>query len=74
MALLPTVPFSSGLYEIRKDKNMKVVKRMPLTVYSLSQSKNKINFFKKGVAIGAGRMRMAFGKQIAWTGVRKSTL
>lgn len=24
--------------------------------------------------IGAGRMRMAFGKQIAWTGVRKSTL
>lgn len=24
--------------------------------------------------IGADRMRMAFGKQIAWTGVRKSTL
>lgn len=24
MALLPTVPFSSGLYEIRKEKNMKV--------------------------------------------------
>lgn len=24
--------------------------------------------------IGAGRMRMAFGKQITWTGVRKSTL
>ena len=51
MALLSTVPFSSGLYEIRKDKNMKVVKRMPSTIYSLSQTKNKINFFKKGVAI-----------------------
>lgn len=23
---------------------------------------------------GAGRMRMAFGEQIRWTGVRKSTL
>lgn len=45
MALLPTVPFSSGLYEIRKEKNMKVVKCMPLTIYSLSQRKNKINFF-----------------------------
>lgn len=29
---------------------------------------------REEVAIGAGRMRMAFGKQIAWTGVRKSTL
>lgn len=29
---------------------------------------------REEAVIGAGRMRMAFGKQIAWTGVRKSTL
>lgn len=29
---------------------------------------------REEAVIGASRMRMAFGKQITWTGVRKSTL
>lgn len=49
MALLPTVPFSSGLYKIRKEKKHEIVKCMPLLFTVYHKVKIKSIFLKKGL-------------------------
>lgn len=49
MALLVAVPFSSGLYEIRKEKKHEIVKCMPLLFTVYHKEKIKSIFLKKGL-------------------------